>query len=379
VKLVQARDHKAAMKSGRRDPRWNYSGSNWRSDLHRCPMKNTYSRITISVLATLYAVTLRGDTVELKTGERLDGTFRQAGTGGVVIEIAGQSMTIPLAKVQTIYLGAAPRIGAITPLPPSRDAIDALKALRSVTEAGVSYMQYAPRMLDAKVRVDKYLSTDNGEGEPGATIRVAMREYELASKAWNASVTNDILAQTTVGKLLTEDPEISKCPAIQQWVRSVESGFRAPRRPSGSRGLLGEPLETEVMWAMIGRKEAAAPLWMCASTKVDEAERTGAVPGVASGVQHEGIGENEAKKPIFVRFSSLPADAEVSIDGQSRGYTPTMDFTDVSAGPHTVAMKKLGYQLWEQTIAFAPGDNRTISADLKPEPTDPTKPRIVGN
>src|SRR5437764_9739127 len=40
------------------------------------------------------------DVVELKTEERLEGTFKQADSAGVVFEVGGQSITMPLAKVR---------------------------------------------------------------------------------------------------------------------------------------------------------------------------------------------------------------------------------------------------------------------------------------
>jgi len=51
----------------------------------------------------------------------------------------------------------------------------------------------------------------------------------------------------------------------------------------------------------------------------------------------------------------------------------------MAAGPHSIVVKKLGYQLWEREIKLPPGDDQTISAELEPQPYDPTKPRIVAN
>jgi hypothetical protein len=89
--------------------------------------------------------------------------------------------------------------------------------------------------------------------------------------------------------------------------------------------------------------------------------------------------ESEAPKPIVLRFTSIPRDAEVQIDGEYWGSTPTADLTRLPAGPHTIVVKKLGYLPWERKVTLAPGDDRTISAELQPEPNDGTKPRIVGN
>jgi len=83
-------------------------------------------------------------------------------------------------------------------------------------------------------------------------------------------------------------------------------------------------------------------------------------------------------KPVAVRFTSTPNEAEVSIDGEYRGSTPTFELT-LPAGIHSIVVKKLGYLPWERKVTLAPGDDPTITAELTPEPNDGTKPRIVGN
>jgi hypothetical protein len=109
----------------------------------------------LAVLSPLFALSLRGDTIELKTGERIDGTFKQATQTGAVIEVGGQSVTIPLEKVQAIYFGVVPA-RTVSGAAPSELAMGSLRALRSVTDSGISYRDYAPRVLDTRVSVDKY-------------------------------------------------------------------------------------------------------------------------------------------------------------------------------------------------------------------------------
>ncbi|HZW05337.1 MAG TPA: PEGA domain-containing protein [Candidatus Nitrosotalea sp.] len=87
----------------------------------------------------------------------------------------------------------------------------------------------------------------------------------------------------------------------------------------------------------------------------------------------------EEPKTIIVRFNSTPTNAEVQVDGEYWGSTPTAELTRLPAGSHTIVVKRIGYQPWERKITLAPGDDRTISAELQAQPIDPTKPRIVGN
>lgn len=115
------------------------------------------------------------ETVELKSGERIDGTFRQADAAGVVIDVAGQKITIPLIKVQAIYFGAPPKSSMSSPAP-RQEALDALQGLQSVTEAGTGYTLYAPRVLEAKIKVDRYLAAAPTDAPERAAITQAMRD-----------------------------------------------------------------------------------------------------------------------------------------------------------------------------------------------------------
>ncbi|HXP87524.1 MAG TPA: PEGA domain-containing protein [Bryobacteraceae bacterium] len=86
----------------------------------------------------------------------------------------------------------------------------------------------------------------------------------------------------------------------------------------------------------------------------------------------------EPIKGIVVRFTSTPMNAELEIDGKYWGSTPTAAVTRLPEGDHTIVVKKPGYQRWERTITLAPGDERSINAELEVKPVDLTKPRIVG-
>jgi hypothetical protein len=88
--------------------------------------------------------------------------------------------------------------------------------------------------------------------------------------------------------------------------------------------------------------------------------------------------DTKTSKGIVVRFTSAPTGAEVKIDGEYWGTTPTVELTMVPAGLHVIVVKKTGYETWDQKITLAPGDDRTISVELQAQPNDGTKPRIVG-
>jgi hypothetical protein len=89
--------------------------------------------------------------------------------------------------------------------------------------------------------------------------------------------------------------------------------------------------------------------------------------------------QEEAPKGITVRFTSAPAGADVLINGEYWGRTPTIDLTNLPAGTHAIVVKKMGYLPWERSVMLAPGDERAIVAELELKPNDPTKPRVTGN
>jgi hypothetical protein len=80
-------------------------------------------------------------------------------------------------------------------------------------------------------------------------------------------------------------------------------------------------------------------------------------------------------KDITVRFTSTPSGAEVDVDGNYWGTTPTRELTRLPVGTHTIVVKKIGYKPWERKIDLASGDDRTVNAELE---IDPTKPHISG-
>jgi hypothetical protein len=213
------------------------------------------------VFAVVLALSLRGATVELKTGERLDGNFRQASSTGVVIEAAGQEITIPLDRVQAIYFGEA-KARPVSGPAPSQDALDALRAIRSVVEAGASYQDYASRVLDAKIKADKYQSASgNDAADLRSAIGLAMREYELASRAWDGSFRgHEDLAMWQKIEANLDTDILKKCPVVSKVVKSVELG--AAYQTLGRRDTA--TVDGQTPWAA---------LWTCATAQVAEAER----------------------------------------------------------------------------------------------------------
>jgi hypothetical protein len=73
-------------------------------------------RLTSLLAIVLFFVwNAQADTVELKSGERLEGKFREAGASGVVIEATGQPIKLALESVRAISI--SDRLAQ--PLPPA--------------------------------------------------------------------------------------------------------------------------------------------------------------------------------------------------------------------------------------------------------------------
>ncbi len=209
----------------------------------------------------------KSDTVEMKTGERTDGHFKQATEAGVVIEIGGQAVTFPIDKVKAIYFGSAAEMAKPAVPPASDEALDSLKALQSVASMGVSYRDYTPKVLDAKVKVDKYLSATASDPSPArSAIGLAMRFYELGAQAWNIKIAsnsvNSLANDTALGKILLSDPEIIGCPGVA----SMMDTFRQMLSKQKVR-----PDAVAPMYGLLA-SERVPVFWTCASGKIAEAE-----------------------------------------------------------------------------------------------------------
>ncbi len=70
-------------------------------------------------------------------------------------------------------------------------------------------------------------------------------------------------------------------------------------------------------------------------------------------------------RPLSLRVTSLPEDAELEINGEYWGSTPTAELTRLRPGKHTLVLKKSGFAPWTMELELKSGDRRTVHADLK--------------
>jgi len=70
------------------------------------------------------------DVIELRTGERVEGTFKGADDSAVRIEVDGRIVTFAPAHVRAIYYGSVPASTTPASLAEREEAIGALEGLR---------------------------------------------------------------------------------------------------------------------------------------------------------------------------------------------------------------------------------------------------------
>jgi hypothetical protein len=216
------------------------------------------------MIAALLAVPLlsvppvSADVIELRTGERVEGTFKGADDSAVRIEIDGRIVTFAPAQVRAIYYGSAPA-SRTAPLVERDEALGALEGLRSVARAGVTYREYAPRVSEAQLVVDRYLRKEDGAPSIKGAIAESFHFYALAGTAWNAGLSRGNYA--TVGT----DAALARCEPAQRVI--AESKRKSPFiwRAKGA----GEGATT----GMVIATDGIAALWSCASNKLAEAEK----------------------------------------------------------------------------------------------------------
>jgi hypothetical protein len=244
-------------------------------------MKGTVAVIVFIMLAPL----AHADVLELKAGQRIEGTFKEAVDGKVSIEVGDQTITFDQEKVRSILFDNLPApvvtapvatapvaSPAPAPTPPPALRIDPvseasavlapLKTLRSIAQAGTNYRDYAQRVADTKPTVDTYVS--EGEASPiKAAIGEAMDYYAFAATAWKASLSwagYDEYIQ------IGSNPLVAKCPKLEeeikqsQQVRAAISSGRKPR-------------EVHLAEGVVIANHGTAQLWACASDRISEAER----------------------------------------------------------------------------------------------------------
>jgi len=129
------------------------------------------------------------------------------------------------------------------------EALRALKGLQSVTAAKVDYQTYAPRVLDAKGHVERFLQRSrDGEPEVRKLLAEAIAFHDLASSAWSAKIVDRLESYEAAG----DDALLERCPRVA----------------------IGSLLRLSPLGRGLALSFGGIPgLWACASDRIVEAER----------------------------------------------------------------------------------------------------------
>jgi hypothetical protein len=222
-------------------------------------MKASHSFIVISaalIISCTKASTCNADTVELKTGQRIDCLVKSVNSTEVSLEVAGQPLTIPRANVSAIYYGIQPTTAgpAAAMTSPIKDALRVLKSLQSATSVGISYRDYAPRVIDAKVQLDQLLSAAP-DGPPKTALVQALEIYVYASNVWNAQITKSGYES------IAQDPSLGRCSTLQSETERLS-------RPDHITSNMSDARRRGIALTVLG----AAPIFSCASEAIATAE-----------------------------------------------------------------------------------------------------------
>jgi hypothetical protein len=212
----------------------------------------------IGSLVFLVVMPAVADVVELKTGQRVDGRLTHATPTSVSIEVAGQVLTIETDRVRAIYFGAAP-----PPVATEFESLSALKALQSVTRVGVTYRDYATRLGDAKIGVDRgLLAVRTASPEAACAIETAIRYYTAVGRAWSANISHERSWSVGKSELPTgcrfyEEAKVRE----EERVRGIPTAV--PRWREFERTVLFSADEVlQVFWAYASEKIAEAEVFL---------------------------------------------------------------------------------------------------------------------
>jgi hypothetical protein len=205
--------------------------------------------ILVGVCILLRAGLAPADVVELKNGQRVEGTLKQLSLTSVSIEVGGQVIILDSTKVRTIHFGSAPPslLPNVQPTP-AQDALRALKDLQSATGASLTYRDYGPRVSDTKIRVDRYLELpEQGDAKVRAAIALALNSYVALGSLWGNKLNGPVGA-----------------PAFKVYVQAQDA-FQSCKQPGISQKIAD--------FSVMGSSEALPAMLECASERVNEVAR----------------------------------------------------------------------------------------------------------
>jgi len=219
-----------------------------------------------TLLAVSWPVSVQADVLELRSGQKLEGQYAGGSRDEIRFQVGSQTLRFPITEVAKIAIGTARqedfrRAG--------REALRQLKALASAVEGGITYHDYAPRVTDAKIKVDQFLDEWRPSPHPLFNEHIAdsLGFYLAASTAWNLRVSNAGGSQGPARQLLminlSTNPYIRKCAPLQEML------LRRRSEPDYNKYGFPEAVADGVHIML----DTPKPLWECARNSTIDAEK----------------------------------------------------------------------------------------------------------
>jgi hypothetical protein len=152
------------------------------------------------------------------------------------MQVQGCSITTPIDGARVIYLDTKNMATSA-----DRDAIEALRAVRALTNVGTNIRDFSTKLAEAEVKVEAL-----PHGEVEKPIRAALLYYMLAARAWSCHASPTCLATPDVGRAVKS----GDCQEAKDYVQGTK-----------------DPIAS----SMLGAQPQL--LWSCASAKISEAEK----------------------------------------------------------------------------------------------------------
>jgi len=151
---------------------------------------------------------------------------------------------------------------ALAQTTPANDALDSLRTIQSATEIGINLRDYSTRVLDAKLKVDKYLADAPKDDAARPAIETAMRAYILAVKIWMTP--SKYGPPVEVAEEVMASPQLSACGImprlIAQATADSENWKPEPLFPQMTRPTPAGKLRFQM---------TKSALWQCAAAKLE--------------------------------------------------------------------------------------------------------------
>jgi hypothetical protein len=205
-------------------------------DAPRIGRRPTIGGIACALAVALMVANADADTIELVSGERIEGKVVRVTDDLVYVETGSGVVLLPRHTVRS--MGSTPAVAP--PAAPAADVITALKGLQAAAASQVSQKDYAARVAQSRPVIAKYVQ-DAGAAPPGGVdaVRDAFALYEFAATVWESRLADSAPASAAIGRSAL----IDRCPALQKvvadyppatdqetaWRRGVAIEFEIPR------------------------------------------------------------------------------------------------------------------------------------------------------